>query len=82
MNCLCSFRSKEKSNLHERVSKNNKYCEVVTCNEENNILKYNRGQKALKVPFVVYADFKAILGKTSTYDNPEAPHTTEIHVFI
>ena len=31
--------------------------------EDNKILKYNQGEKSLKVPFIIYADFESLLEK-------------------
>ena len=35
--------------------------------EGKNILKYNHGEKSLKVPFVIYADTESLLNKIDTY---------------
>ena len=29
--------------------------------ENNKILKYNRGEKSMKVPFIIYADLECLL---------------------
>ena len=39
--------------------------------EDNKILKYNQGEKYMKVPFIIYADLESLLEKISTCDNPE-----------
>ena len=31
--------------------------------EDNNILKYNQGEKSMKVPFIIYADLESLLKK-------------------
>ena len=31
--------------------------------EGNKILKYNHGEKSMKVPFIIYADMKSLLKK-------------------
>ena len=39
--------------------------------EENKILKYNHGEKSMKVPFIDYADLEPLLEKMSTsHNNP------------
>ena len=38
--------------------------------EDNKILKYNHGEKSLKVPFIIYADLECLLEKISTCINP------------
>ena len=61
MNCLHSFKAEENHNSHENVCKSNKWCETVMPNEENKIMKYNHGQKSIKVPFIIYVGFETIL---------------------
>ena len=41
-------------------------------NEGNKTLKYNHGEKSLKVPFIIYADLESLLKKIhSCQNNPE-----------
>ena len=41
-------------------------------NENNKILKYNHGEKSMKVPFIIYADFESLLEKIGTcHNNPK-----------
>ena len=48
--------------------------------KDNNTIKYNRGEKSIKLPFVVYADLECLLEKMSTcYNNPEESSTTKIN---
>ena len=47
--------------------------------EDNKILKYNQGEKYMKVPFIIYADLESLLEKMSTCDNPEKSSTTKIN---
>ena len=45
-------------------------------NEDNKILKYNHGEKSLKVPFMIYANLECLLEKThSCQNNPEKSYT-------
>ena len=48
---------------------NHDYCYVKMPNEDEKILKYNQGEKPLKVPFMIYADLECLLGKIDTYQN-------------
>ena len=48
-------------NSHETVYKSNKWCKIVTSSEENKILKYNQGQKRIKIPFAIYIGFETVL---------------------
>ena len=44
--------------------------------EDNKILKYVSGEKSLKVPFVIYADFECLLKKINTcQNNPDKSYT-------
>ena len=41
-------------------------------NEDNKILKYSHGEKSMKSPFIIYADFECFLEKLNPYhDNPD-----------
>ena len=45
-------------------------------NENNKILKYNPGEKLLKVPFIIYADLECLLEKIDTcQNNPQKSYT-------
>ena len=48
--------------------------------KDNNTIKYNQGEKSIKLPFVIYADLECLLEKTSTCINdPNESSTTEIN---
>ena len=48
--------------------------------KDNNIIKYNQGEKSIKLPFVVYADLECLLEKMSTcQNNHNESSTTEIN---
>ena len=48
--------------------------------KDNKILKYNHGEKSMKVPFVIYADIEPLLEKINTcHNNPEKSSITEIN---
>ena len=48
--------------------------------KDNNIIKYNQGEKSIKLPFVIYADLECLLEKMSTcINNPNESSTTEIN---
>ena len=48
-------------------------------NEENNILKYNLGEKSMKISFIIYGDFESILAEISTCGNdPKKSSTAKI----
>ena len=58
LNCLHSYRTED----HD-------YCYVDMSNKDNNILKYNHGEKSMKAPFIIYADIESLLEKISICDN-------------
>ena len=37
--------------------------------KDNNIIKYNHGEKSIKIPFTIYADLECLLEKMSTCQN-------------
>ena len=48
--------------------------------KDNNIIKYNRGEKSMKVPFIIYAVIECLLEKMSTcINNPNESSTTKIN---
>ena len=48
--------------------------------KDNNTIKYNQGEKSIKLLFVVYADLECLLEKISTcQNNPDELSTTEIN---
>ena len=49
-------------------------------NEDNKMIKYNQGEKSIKLPFIIYADLECLLEKMGTcYNNPKESSTTEIN---
>ena len=45
-------------------------------NENNEILKYNHGEKSMKAPFIIYADLECLLEKMHSHpNNPEKYYT-------
>ena len=51
--------------------------------KNNNIIKYNQGEKSIKLPFAVYTDLERLLEKMSTcQNNPNESSPTEINKHI
>ena len=51
--------------------------------KDNNIIKYNRGEKSIKMPFTIYADLEYLLEKIDSCENdPYKSHTTKINRHI
>ena len=47
---------------------------------DNKVLKYNHGEKSVKVLLIIYAELGSVLGKMSTYhNNPKKSSTTKIN---
>ena len=80
LNCFRSYRMRNKFEAHKKICENHNYCHVETPTKDNNIIKYNQGEKSIKLPFVVYADLECFLEKMSTcQNNPNESSTTEIN---
>ena len=80
LNCFCAYSTKNKLEEHKKICENNKYCHVQMPNEDNKIIKYNQGEKSIKLLFIIYADLECLLEKMRTcYNNPEESSTTKIN---
>ena len=63
LNCLHSFSTKNKLKDHKNVCKNHYYCHIEMPKRDKNILKYNHGEKSLKILFITYVDIEPLLEK-------------------
>ena len=55
--------------------KNYDYCNLKMAEESDNILKYNQGEKSIKIPLVTYKDTESLLERIHTCkNNPEKKH--------
>ena len=80
LNCFQSYTTENKLKKHKKVWENHDYCYVEIPEEDNKILKYNQGEKSIKVPFIIYADLESLLEKINTCrNNPKKSSTTEIN---
>ena len=78
LNCFCAYSTKNKLEAHKKICENHDYCHVEMPTKDNNTIKYNQGEKSIKLPFVVYADLECLLEKMDTcYNNPNESSTTE-----
>ena len=76
MGCLHSLQTDNALKEHERLCDNHDYCHVKIPAEDNNTLNYNHGEKSLKVPWVIYADFECLLvEQQSCQNNPNDSYT-------
>ena len=83
LNCFHSYRTKNKLEEHKKICENHNYCHIEMPNEDNKIIKYNQGEKSIKLPFIIYADLECLLEKMSTcYNNPKESSKTEINEHV
>ena len=66
LNCFHSFTTENKLKKHKNVCEKHDYCYVEMSKEDNKILKYNYGEKSMKVPFIIYTDVESLLEKLKT----------------
>ena len=80
LNCFHSYRTKNKLEAHKNICESHDYCHVEMPIEGNNTIKYNHGEKSIKIPFTIYADLECLLEKMSTCQNdPNKSSTTKIN---
>ena len=83
LNCFHSYRTENKLNAHKKICENNEYCNIEMPSTNNNLIKYNQGDKSLKLPFIIYADLECLLKKTDTcQNNPDLLSATKINQHI
>ena len=61
LNYFHSYSTKNRLEKYEKVCNDHDYCYVEMPNKDNKILKYNHGEKSMKVPFIIYADLECLL---------------------
>ena len=80
LNCFCAYSTKNKLEKHKKICENYDYCHAETPTKDNNIIKYNQGEKSIKMLFTIYADLECLLEKMSTcQNNPNESSTTKIN---
>ena len=80
LSCFQSYATENKLKNHKKVCENHDYCYVEMPEEDNKILKYNQGEKSMKIPFIIYADLESLLEKMNTcHNNPEKSSTNKIN---
>ena len=63
LNCLHSFTTKSKLELHKKVCDNKDFCNVIMLPEGTKILEFNQYQESDRGPFIIYADLQSIIEK-------------------
>ena len=80
LNCFHSYRTKNTLEAHKQICENHDYCHVEMPIKGNNTIKYNHGEKYIKMLFTIYADLECLLVKMSTcQNNPNKSSTTKIN---
>ena len=80
LNYFHSYRTKNKLESHKKIFENHDYCHAEMPAKDNNIIKYNHGEKSMKVPFIINTDLECLLEKMSTcIKNPNESSTTKIN---
>ena len=68
---------KKRLEKYERICKDHDFCHVKVPDQNNKILKYNSGEKSLKVLFIIYGDLECLLKKIDTCQNNTEKSYTE-----
>ena len=83
LNCFHSYMTQNKFNAHKKICENHKYYNIEMATDKTNLIKYNHGDKSLKLPFIIYADLECLLKKIDTsQNNPDLSSTTKINQHI
>ena len=53
LNCFCAYSTKNKLEAHKKICENHNYCHVEMPTKDNDIIKYNHGEKSMKLLFVI-----------------------------
>ena len=69
LNCLHSFRTKNKLKSNEKICKNKDFCGIVMPLENDNILEFNKYMKSNKMPYIIYADIESLIKKIDGCEN-------------
>ena len=64
-----SFRTESALNKHIELCKDNKFCQIELPSKNKNFNYHKPGSKALKMNYVIYADFEILLIPYHTCDN-------------
>ena len=69
MNCLHSFRAKNRLELRKKIYENKDFCNIIILSVDIKILEFNQYQKSDKAPFIIYADLQCIIQKVDGCKN-------------
>ena len=72
LNCLYSFRTKNKFESNKKVCENKNVCGILMPSKDIEILEFNQYKKSDKSPFIIYSDFECLIEKIDgCKNNPE-----------
>ena len=81
LNYFHSYNTKNKLEKHEKVCNDLDNCYVEMPEKNNQILKYNHGEKLMKSLFIIYANLERLLKKMhSCQNNPKKLSTAKINM--
>ena len=63
LNCFHSYSTKNKLEALQKICENHDYCHVEMPTKDNNTIKYNQGEKSIKLAFAIYANLECLLEK-------------------
>ena len=63
LRCLQSYRTDNALKKHKRLCNKHDHCEMIMPAKDKNILKYNHGEKSLRVAHIIYLDLESLLRK-------------------
>ena len=80
LNCLHSFRTKNKLESHKKVSENKNFCNALSLpSGDTKTLEFNQYQESNNAPFIIYADLECSIEKIDgCKNNPENSSTTKV----
>ena len=61
LNCLHSFRRKNKSESHKKVSENKYFCDVVMPFEDTKTVEFNQYHNSDQALFIIYTDIECLI---------------------
>ena len=83
LNCLHSFKTKNKPESHKKVRENKDFYNVTMRSEDTRILEFNQYQTFDEASFIIYADVECVTEKTDgCKNNPENSATTKVSEHI
>ena len=78
MNCLHSFRTKNKFESHKKVGKNNDCGSAEMTSEDTIMSLFSKYQNSDKVPFIIYVNFECLIEKIDGC-KPQQKYVNKLH---